>query len=66
MWTRERPTEPGYYWYASGKEEPPEVVRVEHSGGRLVVEIIACDEFWEVGERDGFWQKVAPPSNGVS
>ena len=48
-WTRETPTEPGWYWYRDREEPEPAIYRVSRTtGGDLLVVWTDCGIDWEL------------------
>lgn len=61
-WTKQRPDEPGYYWFRQDAGRTPEVVNVElEADGRLVATDL--ENFWRcmpVEDLDGQWAGPIP------
>jgi len=59
LWTKLKPTEPGYYWYFSLIPEmeyrDPEIVQVADWNGDLYVRHIWDDEDGDLGVYSGYW-----------
>ena len=63
-WTKDNPTEPGWYWYRD--EDGPRCLRLYHEDGEIVVEI---DWIYERSElldeyEGGEWQGPIKPEEG--
>jgi hypothetical protein len=73
-WTKEKPTEPGLYWYRSAKEdtgdwdsEEPTVIAVRYWGGRtdtLTVDMIGSEVGYDLVDAHGdFAGPMHPPGS---
>jgi hypothetical protein len=49
-WTKDKPTEQGWYWLKENSYLKPRIVRLTRHDGSLFVNV------WDpVGEKDGYW-----------
>jgi hypothetical protein len=68
MWTKNKPSEPGYYWHRESKSSNPELVKIIGSdGGKacLLMQRQGCQGTWllkfSMGE---FFSQSVPDSGG--